>query len=62
MVSVGAGYAKLGFIPIVDTFGQQPATLSLGSGQLSPAIEERLLGLAEGDGQGRYRKMGGTRQ
>ncbi len=33
---------------IVDTFGQPPATLSLGSGQLSPAIEERLLGLAEG--------------
>ncbi len=33
---------------IVDTFGQQPATLSLGSGQLSPAIEERLRGLAEG--------------
>ncbi len=33
---------------LVDTFGQPPATLSLGSGQLAPAIEERLLGLAEG--------------
>lgn len=34
---------------VVDTFAQQPATLSLGTGQLAPAIEERLLGLAEGD-------------
>ena len=33
---------------LVDTFGQPPATLSLGSGQLAPAIEQRLLGLAEG--------------
>lgn len=34
--------------PIVDTFIDKPATLSLGSGQLAPAIEERLIGLAEG--------------
>lgn len=34
--------------PIVDTFGGAPATLSLGSGQLAPAIEQRLVGLAEG--------------
>jgi len=33
---------------IVNTFGGKPATLSLGGGQLSPAIEQRLLGLAEG--------------
>jgi FKBP-type peptidyl-prolyl cis-trans isomerase SlpA len=33
---------------IVDTFDGQPATLSLGSGQLAPAIEARLVGLAEG--------------
>lgn len=33
---------------IVDTFADKPATLSLGSGQLAPAIEARLLGLAEG--------------
>jgi FKBP-type peptidyl-prolyl cis-trans isomerase SlpA len=33
---------------IIDTFGGQPATLSLGSGQLSPAIEQRLIGLQEG--------------
>jgi FKBP-type peptidyl-prolyl cis-trans isomerase SlpA len=33
---------------IVDTFGGPPATLSLGSGQLAPAIEARLVGLAEG--------------
>lgn len=33
---------------IINTFGGQPATLSLGSGELSPAIERRLLGLEEG--------------
>ncbi|GBU15273.1 peptidyl-prolyl cis-trans isomerase [Polaromonas sp.] len=33
---------------IINTFGGKPATLSLGHGQLSPAIEQRLLGLAEG--------------
>ena len=34
---------------IIDTFAQgQPATLSLGSGELSPALEQRLLGLEEG--------------
>jgi FKBP-type peptidyl-prolyl cis-trans isomerase SlpA len=34
--------------PFVDTFGSQPATLSLGTGELAPAMEERLLGLPEG--------------
>ena len=33
---------------VINTFADKPATLSLGSGQLAPAIEERLLGLAEG--------------
>ena len=33
---------------VVNTFDAQPATLSLGAGQLAPAIEARLLGLAEG--------------
>jgi FKBP-type peptidyl-prolyl cis-trans isomerase SlpA len=33
---------------VVSTFGAQPATLSLGSGQLAPAIEQRLIGLPEG--------------
>ncbi len=33
---------------VINTFGDKPATLSLGSGQLAPAIEQRLLGLAEG--------------
>jgi FKBP-type peptidyl-prolyl cis-trans isomerase SlpA len=33
---------------IVNTFADKPATLSLGTGQLSPAVEQRLLGLAEG--------------
>ena len=33
---------------IISTFGGKPATLSLGAGELSPAIEQRLLGMAEG--------------
>jgi FKBP-type peptidyl-prolyl cis-trans isomerase SlpA len=33
---------------VVNTFGALPATLSLGSGQLAPAMESRLIGLAEG--------------
>lgn len=33
---------------VINTFDAQPATLSLGSGELSPAIEARLLGLEEG--------------
>jgi FKBP-type peptidyl-prolyl cis-trans isomerase SlpA len=33
---------------VVNTFGRRPATLSLGSGQLSPALEERLIGMEEG--------------
>ncbi len=33
---------------IINTFDGKPATLSLGTGELSPAIERRLLGLAEG--------------
>ncbi|MEO8938187.1 MAG: FKBP-type peptidyl-prolyl cis-trans isomerase [Burkholderiaceae bacterium] len=33
---------------VVSTFGTQPATLQLGAGQLSPALEERLLGLSVG--------------
>jgi FKBP-type peptidyl-prolyl cis-trans isomerase SlpA len=34
---------------VVSTFGARPATLQLGAGQLSPALEDRLLGLAVGD-------------
>jgi FKBP-type peptidyl-prolyl cis-trans isomerase SlpA len=33
---------------IVNTFHDKPATLSLGAGELAPAIESRLLGLEEG--------------
>jgi len=33
---------------IINTFGDKPATLSLGSGELTPAVEQRLLGLPEG--------------
>ncbi|MFM8767684.1 MAG: peptidylprolyl isomerase, partial [Rubrivivax sp.] len=33
---------------VINTFSDKPATLSLGTGELSPAIEARLIGLAEG--------------
>ena len=33
---------------LINTFNDKPATLSLGTGELAPAIEARLLGLAEG--------------
>ena len=33
---------------VVNTFADKPATLSLGTGQLAPAIEAQLMGLAEG--------------
>ena len=33
---------------VVNTFGDRPATLSLGTGQLAPGIERHLLGLPEG--------------
>ena len=33
---------------LINTFGGKPATLSLGAGELSPAVEQCLLGLAEG--------------
>lgn len=33
---------------VVNTFGETPATLSLGTGQLAPAMEARLIGLTEG--------------
>ena len=33
---------------IINTFDDKPATLSLSSGELSPAVEQRLVGLEEG--------------
>jgi FKBP-type peptidyl-prolyl cis-trans isomerase SlpA len=33
---------------VINTFDGKPATLTLGTGQLSPAVEACLLGLAEG--------------
>lgn len=33
---------------VVNTFNDKPATLSLGTGQLAPALEAHLIGLAEG--------------
>ena len=33
---------------VINTFDDKPATLSLGAGELSPALEQRLLGLSEG--------------
>ena len=33
---------------IINTFNDKPATLSLGNGELSPAVEQRLIGMEEG--------------
>ena len=33
---------------VINTFGGKPATLTLGSGELAPAVEACLMGLAEG--------------
>ena len=33
---------------VVNTFHDKPATLTIGSGELSPALEARLMGLEEG--------------
>ncbi len=33
---------------VINTFDGQPATLTLGASELSPALEQRLLGLPEG--------------
>lgn len=40
--------AAAGGADFINTFADKPATLSLGTGQLSPAIEQRLLGLTQG--------------
>jgi FKBP-type peptidyl-prolyl cis-trans isomerase SlpA len=33
---------------IINTFADKPATLSLGTGELSPAVEQQLIGMEEG--------------
>ena len=33
---------------IINTFNDKPATLTLGTGELSPAVEKHLIGLEEG--------------
>src|SRR3569623_724269 len=33
---------------IINTFSGQPATRTLGTGELSPAVEKRLVGMEEG--------------
>jgi FKBP-type peptidyl-prolyl cis-trans isomerase SlpA len=33
---------------IINTFNDRPATLTLGTGELSPAVEKHLIGLEEG--------------
>ena len=33
---------------IINTFAGKPSTLTVGNGELSPAVEQRLLGLQEG--------------
>lgn len=44
---------------VIDTFGGPPATLSLGTGELSPAVEACLLGMAEGE-RGSFELPAGT--
>jgi FKBP-type peptidyl-prolyl cis-trans isomerase SlpA len=36
---------------LINTFDDKPATLSLGTGELAPAMEARLLGMPEGTRQ-----------
>ncbi len=36
-------------IEVVSTFGQRPATIQLGLGQLAEALERALVGMAEGE-------------
>jgi FKBP-type peptidyl-prolyl cis-trans isomerase SlpA len=36
---------------LINTFNDKPATLSLGTGELAPAMEARLIGLPEGTHQ-----------
>jgi FKBP-type peptidyl-prolyl cis-trans isomerase SlpA len=43
--------SSLAGVDIINTFNDKPATLSLGTGQLSPVLEAQLLGLHEGDHQ-----------
>ena len=40
--------ADAGGADLVNTFRDKPATLSLGNGELAPAMEARLIGLADG--------------
>jgi FKBP-type peptidyl-prolyl cis-trans isomerase SlpA len=40
--------ARAGGGDVISTFDDKPATLSLGTGELAPALEARLLGLVEG--------------
>jgi FKBP-type peptidyl-prolyl cis-trans isomerase SlpA len=35
--------------PVVDSFAARPATLTVGAGRLAAPLEQRLLGLHEGD-------------
>ena len=48
-VSLDAAQPDASTPDVVSTFGAQPATLQLGAGQLSPALEECLIGLGVGD-------------
>ena len=49
--------ASLAGVDIINTFNDKPATLSLGTGQLSPLLEAQLLGMAEG-AQGAFEVAG----
>ncbi len=36
-------------VDLVNTFAERPATLSIGGGELAPAMERCLMGMAEGE-------------
>jgi FKBP-type peptidyl-prolyl cis-trans isomerase SlpA len=43
--------SSLAGVDIINTFSDKPATLSLGTGQLSPVLEQLLMGMTEDTSQ-----------
>ena len=49
LVTLNYRIAQAGGQPLISTFESTPATLQLGNGELSPALEQCLIGLVDGD-------------
>ena len=47
--AAAADAAQTGEADFLNTFADKPATLQMGLGQLAPALEQRLIGLAQGE-------------